>query len=475
MTMHKYFLIFLYTLMITLTSWSQDKWSLERCIQRAIDNNIQLKQNKVQTDQAALTLQQSKLNQLPSLSGSSGYSFNFGRNVDPLTNSYKSEVFSGNNWGISSGALLYGGGQIRTNIALNNSLLEERKLRNQQSLNEVQLNVVLAFMNILFEEERLNNSQAQLAISQSALERMMRLIQAGAQPENARYDLEAQIALNEQSVVGSENNLTQALLSLKTLLLLDADYNLVIERPEIEIPTDVDPDIFTFADVYRSALNTQPSMQADEWLLKSSQLAINLAKTQLQPTLSLGGSVNTAYSNKGLRVVGTSTVRQPFDAIFNNDKYTFEVESTIPITDKSSYWQQFSDNLGYGLGLNLNIPIYNRGSVRTRIKSAELDLNSTALQVEQNKENLKATIQRAIADAKASKRAFNAAQKTLDAQKISYENIQKRLDLGSANTYELIEAKNRFDSAANSLIINKYDYLFRLKVIDYYLGKPLKI
>lgn len=472
--MRRYFIVFSYVLM-SLTVWSQDKWSLERCIQRALDNNIQLKQNKVQADQAALTLHQSKLNQLPSLSGSSGYSFNFGRNVDPLTNSYKSEVFSGNNWGLSSGALVYGGGQLRTNIALNQSLLEERKLRNQQSQNDIQLNVVLAFMNILFEEERLNNSRAQLAISQNALERMMRLIQAGSQPENARYDLDAQIALNEQTVIGSENNLTQALLNLKTLLLLDADYNLVIERPEVDIPADVDPDVYTFSDVYQSALNTQPSMQADELLIKSSKLAINLAKTQLQPTLSLGGSVNTAYSNKGLHIVGTSSVRQPFEAFFNNDKYTFEVESTIPITEKASYWQQFSDNLGYGLGVNLNIPIYNRGSVRTRIKSAEMDLTTTTLQVEQNKENLKSTIQRAIADAKASKRAYNAAQKTLEAQKISYENIQKRLDLGSANTYELIEAKNRFDSAANSLIINKYDYLFRLKVIDYYLGKPLKI
>lgn len=473
--MHKCILVFLLVTSIISASWSQEKWSLERCIQRALDNNLQLKQNKVLADQSALNLRQSKNNQLPSLSGSSNYSFNFGRNVDPLTNSYKSEVFGGNNWGLSSGALLYGGGQIRTNIALNNSLLEEQKLRNQQSENDVQLNVVLAFMNILFEEERLNNSRAQLTISQSALERMLRLIQAGSQPENARFDLDAQIALNEQSVISSENNLAQALLNLKTLLLLEADYNLTIERPLVEIPSDVDPDVYTFTEVYQAALGTQPSIRADEWRLKSSKLSVDLAKTQLQPTLSLGGSINTAYSNKGKRIVGTSTVLQPFDAFFNNQKYTFEVENIIPITAKSSYWQQLSDNLGYGIGLNLSVPIYNRGSVRTRIKSAELDYTSSTLQVDQNKENLKSTIQRSIADAKASKRAYQAAQKTLEAQQISFDNIQRRLDLGSANTYELIEAKNRLDSAANSLIINKYDYLFRLKVIDFYLGKPLKI
>lgn len=187
--------------------------------------------------------------------------------------------------------------------------------------------------------------------------------------------------------------------------------------------------------------------------LRSAETGVDIASANFYPQLSLFGSVDTRFSTEGRRLV-----------------------STNPITfDDSPYFNQLEDNLGQSVGLSLRIPIYNNHTTKINVQRAELGITNAQITAERNKQNLKVDIQNSIANAKAAKKQLDAAQRTRDALRIAYENAEKRLNLGAVNTFQLTTAKNNLDNSEVDYIIAKYDYLFKLKIVDFYQGKPITL
>jgi len=461
---------------------AQETWSLEKCVNHALSNNINIAQAKIGQRFAQLDEDQARHAKYPNFNAGGGMNLNLGRSVDPVTNDFVSETFFSNNFSLNSGVVLYNGGRIKNS-------LKQAKINNQsasfdvaQSERDMALLVANNYLNVIFAKENLKIVNSQLDLSKEQLAQLEKLIAAGTRPQNEALNLEAQIALNEQNILAAENSIATALLNLKQLLRITEDIDVVI--PEGDIPLKSDPEILTVEEIYASALNTQPSIRAADLDLESAAVGVEIAESALMPSLSAGGSIGTNYSNKGIVVDGFNTVLIENDFAIDNpaiinligqDFITLGAEQQIPIIRDQPYFNQIRDNLFYGVGLNLNIPIYNNLINKTNIERAKLNIETTELVNAQLKDNLQTQVMQALVDARTAKFQVEASQKSYDALQAAFANTKRKYDLGAVNTYDYIDAKNQLDIAQLNLIIAKYDYIFKTKVIDFYMGHPLNL
>jgi outer membrane protein len=454
---------------------AQESWSLERCVTYATQNSLSVKQAQNGVRNAELSLKQGQFNRLPNLNSSISGGYQFGRTIDPTTNEFKTESIGFNSYSISAGALVYGGNQVNNTIKQSRIDLEAAQLDARAAANNVALSVAGSYLSILLAEEQLENANKQREQTQRQLDQTDKLIQAGQLPENDRLDILAQLALNEQNIIDAQNLVNINYLVLKQLMVVDPAVDFRIERPEVAIPSDANPDGFSLESVFSTALTTQPQVKATDLRIQSANLSIQLARANMLPTLTVFGSINSNYSTLGQSITGFSTIRIPQTVYINDVPTTFEFDSQVPLLEKTGFGKQFKDNFGQSLGVSLSIPIYNNhrnsiGMERMRIAALNAELSD-----KQVRQQLKSDVQRAIADSRSAKLSYEAAQRSVNAAQVAYDNAQKRFTLGAINTLQLTTAGNNLDQAKVNLIRSKYQYLFNIKVVDFYMGRELKL
>ncbi len=462
-------------LIVSVLASAQESWSLEQCVRYAQQNSLSVKQAQTTIQTNELNLKQSRFNRLPNLSASTTYGWNFGLSLNPLTNTL-SNVSSGfNSIGLSGGVTVFGGNQINNGIKQDKLSLEASRLDAADIVNTISLDVATAYLNILLGQEQLEIAQQQLSISQVQLDQIERLIRAGARAENERYDLLAQIARNEQSIIQAQNTIDASYLSLKQAMNLDPNTDITIQRPQVNVPADANPDRFVLNEVFTTALGTQPQIRANELRVEAAQTGVDVAKGALLPTLSLFGNLDTRFSTEGIRITGTSIERVEQTVFLDNTPVTFGFDQEINTFDDNPYFDQLRENFGQNFGLNLRIPIFNNLSNRINVQRAQVNILSSEVQNQQGRQLLKTNIQQAIANARAAKRSYDAALKAVESSQIAFDNAQKRFDLGAINSLEYTTARNNLDQAQVSLVQAKYQYVFNVKVVEFYLGKEIKI
>lgn len=478
--MNKYlFLFFLSSLGFSLQA--QD-WTLERCVQYALENNISVKQAELTARNADLSLDQNKYNRLPSVSASSSAGYNFGRTINPTTNSFENTRIGFNNLSVSANVNLFAGGRINHQIKQSGFDVQAAQQDAKNRQQQIALSVATNYLNALLGLEQLANAQTQLRQSQDQLERTQRLINAGQLPKNARLDLEAQVARNEQLVVDAQNAVDLSHLNLKQLLQLDATKDFQLDQPVIEIAEDMLVSEFNVEEVYQAALNTQASIAAAEARVASSQAGEKVAKSAYLPSLSAFGSLSSIYSSTAL------DFNNP-----NTDNAMLTAQTPVPVTiggvdqqatfyqvegitfPKQSYGDQLDQNFGQSVGLNLSIPIYSNhrnkiGVERARLNTLQSELNST-----QAKDQLKVDIQNAVTSFRAARNSYLAAERSLAAAQAALDDAQRRFDLGAINSFEFNNAVNNLDIARIESTRAKYQLLFNLKVVEFYQGKNLNL
>ncbi len=458
---------------------SQEVWSLEKCIQKAVDNSLSMEQADAGLKGAKLSSEESKNARLPTLNGSYNGDVNFGRTVDPTTNSFTNETRLSNSVGVFGNVTLYNGGRIKNTIRQSGFNEDAARADKENIASVLALQVAEAYLNILFAEEQLENAKKQLEQTKNQLAQTDKLIQAGTLPRADRLDILATIAGNEQVIVTQENNVDLNYLTLKQLMTLEPDFDLTIERPTVIISNSEDPESFVLRNIYNKAYNNQPIIKAGNIRLKSAELGIAIAKALRIPTVSLSGSMNSFWSDKALDFTnGNELPREtspPQAVLIDGAGATLNTFFTPVVYPERSYFGQLSDNFGQGLGLDIRIPIYNANQTNIAIQRAELNIISQRITNTQNEQQLKTDIQRAIAAAKAAAKQYEASQKTVSALQEAYKNTEKRYELGAINTFEFTSSKNRLDQAEVDLIIAKYNYLYTLKVVDFYEGNKITL
>lgn len=459
---------------------AQEIWSLERCILYAQENNLTVKQAQANVNTALLSEKQAKTARLPNVGAQINVGEQFGRTIDPVTNLFSSVNNGYNSIGISAGMSLFNGGQIHHSVKQAGWDAQAAQADADQTVNDLSLQIAQAYLNILLAEEQLQNAQKRVSQSSDQLNVTQKLIDAGNLPMADKYNILAQIAQGEQAAVQAQNSVDLGYLSLKQLLQLEPDYDLQIERPVITVPTDANPDEMALTPVYTTAVGTQPNIRAADFRIKSAEEGIYVAKSAYWPSVSLGLNMSTNYSSTYRLPEGINRIPSPpFTALIDGESRTVQVvgdSMLVPYNVRTiDYFDQLDQNFGQSIGVTINIPIYQNGSVRLNVERARLNVINAQLQQNQVQQQLKNDIQTAIANARAGRRQLDAAQKTFDATKIAFENTEKRHQLGAVNTLDLTTARNNLDISENDLSVAKYDYLFRLKLLDFYLGKPITL
>lgn len=454
---------------------AQQRWSLQQCVEYATKNNLSIKQAQNQIKTAALTLKQNQANRLPQINASVSGGVQFGRTIDPTTNSFNSQSITSNSLSLSGGVPVYNGGQIKNNILQSRIDIEAITYDAKTTANTLALNVAANYLNVLLAEEQLTIARTQLEQSRLQLAQTEKLIEAGSRPRNERLDALSQVALNEQTVVDAENQVTLNYLALKQLMLLDPAQDLQIEHPEITIPANANPEAFVVEEIYNGALGTQPQILAGQKRRESALIGIDLAKAGMLPSLSLFGNLNSYASSRAYNY-GVQSRRILQTAFFNGQPITFEVESQIPVQLNRQAWtDQINQNFGQSVGVQLSIPIFNNNRNRINMERARIVVDGVDLTNEQAKQQLKTDIQTAVASARAARRSYLATQAAEAASRLALESAQQRFEIGAANQLDFNTARNNLTNAQINLTRAKYQYIFNLKQVEFYQGRQITL
>ncbi len=452
----------------------QENWSLERCINYAQQNSISMRQAENNIRAAELNERQSVFDRLPSLNASMRGGLQFGRTIDPTTNTFRNDQLLSNSFSLDAGITLFDGNRINNNIKRNRLDLQAAEYDAQANADILALNIANAYLQILLAEEQLANAEKQLELSQNQLERTIRLIEAGSLPINERYQIESQVALDQQAIIEARNSVDIGYLNLRQLMELPPDEVLRIEAPELEIPS-VDPDNFTFREVYQQALNVRPEIKVAELQLESAEVGRDIARANFFPTLNFFGSLNTNYSNQSRRQTGSETVLVPQTLIIEDMPVDVLFEQEFPTFSESPYFSQLNDNFGQSLGLNLSIPIYNNHRNKIGVEQAELNALNTQLNNLQVRQQLQQDVQNAIANAKAAQRSYQASRLAVASAEASFENAEKQFQAGAIDSYAYFDAQNNLDQAQVNLLRAKYQYVFNVIQVQFYQGQQITV
>ncbi|PHI21240.1 hypothetical protein CEQ90_04270 [Lewinellaceae bacterium SD302] len=475
--------IYLLTLAFVLASnvaqAQNNQWTLEKSVAYALQNNLQVRQLDIQREQAEAQLTANRLSRLPNVGANLGYGIQLGRTIDPTTNSFEQQNITFSNVSVSAQATIYNGGRINNSIKQAKLDAQAAGLEADATANDVALSVANAYLTVLLAREQLSNARAQLQLTADQLEQTDAGIQAGSLPESQRFDLVAQQAANQRTIIDLENQVRIALVNLQINMQLDPSDDFNIITPNLEI-TDRDlVEDYSYEEVYLSATQTQPDIKAAELRSQSSAYSEKIARSGYLPTLSIGASLNSNYSSLG-READTSNVSiipgPEVPVLINGVPTTIsEFQLTgLEFRDKS-YFDQINENFGQSVSLNLNVPIYSQGRNNLAVQQAKLQKLGADLQKEQAVNNLKNEVIIALTDLRGARQAYEAAETSLDASTRSYEVTKRRFDLGAANNLDLITATNRLDQARIEMTRAKYQLIFNQQVIEFYLGRPLSL
>ncbi len=446
--------------------------SLEQCIDQAWKNNLQLKQQQLSVDLARQNLTQSKAALLPSLNASATHAYNFGRTIDLFTNEFATSSVLSNNFSVSSGANLFSGFQVHNTIRQNKLDLEAGKLDLEKSYNDVALMVASAYLQILFSTELVSNVSNQVEITRQQVDRTSKLVDAGTLPRGALLTVQAQLATEELQLVNARNQLDLSYLNLKQILFLPEEEIFSIEIPQIEIEIQ-EENPYTPLQVYRVAVQEQPQVKSAELRILSAERTLAIARGGRSPMLSLRGSYGTGYSGAQREVTDVLITEPKRIGLTESGEIVYGPGFDY-VSRVKPFSNQLKDNLNRSLGFFLTVPIFNNYQINANIGRSRIGLENARLQNQIVREQLFQTIQQAHADASAAMKRYIATNKNVLALQESFRYTQQRFDVGMVNSIEFNDAKNRLSAAQSELLQAKYEYVFRMKILDFYMGEPLK-
>ncbi|MFH2143353.1 MAG: TolC family protein [Bacteroidota bacterium] len=460
-------------------SYSQKIWTLEECINYALENNIQIKQQKLNYDYSRNSYTQSKANVLPNLNGSIGENLNWGRYIDPYTNEFTDNNNNSMNLGLSSTVVLFNGFQNINTIKQNEYKLLASIEDIEKMKNDISMNIAAAYLQILYYKDMLLVAQNQVETTNFQIERTIKMVEAKSLPEGSLLEIQAQVAGEELQVITNQNQLDIAYLTLTQLLDLDtvAGFEILIpEFPDLNVQTIN----FSIEDIYKESLEKMPQIRSAEYNLKSAEKGLSIAKggrsPRLSTTLSWGTGYSSAYENYFITdssmVITTSGFTQIGTETYN--VYSYYPQITYG-SEKREFGEQLKNNRSTSLGFNLSIPIFNGLQTHTSISNAKISLLNSQYTLQLQKDQLYKDIQQKYTDVLAALKKYYSTKKALESLQTSFAYTKDKYEVGMVNFVDFNIAKNNLAKTSSDLLQAKYDYIFKTKILDFYRGIPIKL
>jgi outer membrane protein len=473
-------------LAIAINAKAQEKWDLRKCVEYAMANNISVKQTDLQSKLSELQLRQSKLGLYPSLSLGGNTGLSSGRNQDPVSFSLITQSYLSANMQLQSSAELFNWFSKRNTILANQWEAEAAKVNTDKLKNDIALTIANAYLQILLTKEQENIAGVQLKQSQAQLINTRKLVNAGSLPELNAAELEAQVARDSATYISARGNTQQSILNLKAGMSLDAATAFDIEVPPVEkIPVENIADLQPEA-VYVSAIANLPQQRANDFKLKAAEKSSLAAQGAMKPTLSAFGSLGSRYAN----FFNVPNYDRIFTGRYNanglktldpagnplNNVGSPEISQVKNGTIKSeAFFLQLDQNFNQSVGLSLNIPIFNGNSLRTAYQRSKINIQNLQFQKQADNLKLKQDIYQAYNSATVALEKFNAGKKSVAAAERSFSFAQKRYDVGMLTLLELLTNQNNLTRAKLENVLNQFDYVFKMKVLEFYKGQGLKL
>ncbi len=423
----------------------QEKWSLQECIDYAISNNIQIKQQELNKNYNENLASQARSDRLPNLNGSLSNNYNFGRSLT-YDNTYQNVNSMQANGYLASDITLWNGFIISNTVKMRELDLHAAIYDLQKIKDDIVLHTTAAYLEILFAEELVSVSEAQIEVTTQQIDRTRKLVDAGSLARGALLEIEAQLAREELQLVNDQNRARLAYLNLYQFLELPVEKSFQIEKPKLpEIKANMT--MTNSFDVFKNAINSRPEIKAAQLRAESARRQLSIARGSRFPVLSAGANYYNLY----------------------NDKYTDRNGNLIGFSD------QLSNNKRYAAGLTLNIPLFNRFRVHNDISNASLQVQDYEYRLQSTRNVLRKDIEQAYTNALAALNKYISSEKAVESMEESFRYTEEKFNVGIINTVEYNQSKNFLNAAKSELLQARYEYIFRTKILDFYNGVPIEL
>ena len=435
--MKKLFL-FLFSLSMGLVS-AQKKWSLLEAVTYATENNLNVIQSRINEDLSANDLEYAGNQWLPTASGYFDNSLTIGSNHPMINKGY--QQYS-NSLGLNSSITIYNGGLLNLNKERASLLVESSKYQTESVINDISLMVVNYYLNVMLSRELLEIAEGNLSIMEQQLDRSQKLFDAGSIARADLVQAEANVAQEKKNLADAKIEVERALFNLATLLQLP-DYR-EFDVEIVNVPDDISLGLYDLEEVVQTAYAQQPAVKKAETDLEVATTDIEIAETGFKPTITGTYNLGTNYAeyfNKGL--------------------------------ETEAWLSQWHDNITNVFGLSVNIPIFEKFNNKLNVQKAKISESLAQNTMEQQKQIIRENVQEAYFNANSSYQAFEAAKESVRSSEISADFAQRSFEAGKINIYDLNIAQNNLVTAQSQMAQAKYNFIFRMKVLDFYAGRPL--
>ena len=436
-------LLSIFAIGILGTASAQDTkvWTLKECVDYALENNISVKQSELDKDISIEDVKAAKWNFAPNLNASASQSYNFGSSIG-VSGARIPADFRSNSFSINSSVNLFDGFANVHTLKQARIGLEAQDAAILKMRNDISLNVVNSYLQILFAQEQLKVAESQIEISENEVKRVKQLVDAGVLPQGDLLNIKSTLAADKQSLIVAQNTLTITKLQLAQMLQLEA-----MSINVADVSVDVQNQAIlgnSVTAIYDKANSTFPEIKLAELNILSAEKSIKIARANYYPSLVLSFGMNTAYQHR---------------------------QSSVDVTP-FLFSDQIDDNFGQSINLSLNIPIFNRYQFRSNVNKSKVNYQKIQYNLESERLRLRETIQTAYTDAHASSKSYDAATTSVEAQTKAFDYAQERFSVGAINSFDFNQTKNNLVNAQSQLIQSKYDFMFKMKVLEFYFGVP---
>ena len=450
------------------------KYTLLECVNTALEKNIRVQQSEFDLEGADIDRGDAIGNFLPRINAQSQHIWNNGLSQNITNGLIENLTTQFSSFGGNLGVTLFSGKQNINQLARANLNIISRQYQLEDMKDDISLFVANSYLQVMFNKELEQVQRYQLEIVKKEFERTQLRISAGVQTEAEIFEIEANLASQEQALVQSENATRLSLISLAQSLLItdyenfdiaDVNFDVPLSQILLEKPKKI----------FEKSLTLRNDIKVAATNIEIAKTDIDLAKGALLPTLSAFYNYNTRISYSDRFIETGNFIETPIGIVKENGSLVVTQFPERAITDPLSFGDQFRQNDGHSYGLALNIPIFNGLSIKNNIKRRKLNLKRSETQFEQTKLDLENTINQAYNNAEGAFKFYEASKKTLKARKEAYLIAEKQFEAGVLNSYDFIQIKQRYDIAASDNVRAKYDYIFKLKVLEFYFGVEIVI
>ena len=435
---------------LSCLAFSQKKWSLQECVNYALENNLQVIQNTFNTKTQDNSLQIAKRQYLPSVSGNINNNASFGQGRDIFGNTSRNDNFS-NSANVGADILVYNNGRLEKNIRKTEFEVAASNFDLERIKNDISLQIAQQYLSVLLNREITKISESALGNADRLYKRAKITTEVGTTPQTILAEAEAALAREKQNVKTAEINTNRSLFALAMLLQLPDYKNFDIQ--EVPVENMLDAPLFTAENIIGKAYENQPQIKAAESRIKSAEAQTEITRTAFWPTVSANAGLGSSYFY----------LLSPQKDLNGN------------AIQQAGFFKQYKDNFGQQLGLAANIPIFNKGITRLQVEQSKINEDIAKTTLLQQKQQVLQNVQQAQFDAESNYEAYLAATEAEKSAKLALDFAEKSFAAGRSTIYDLNSARNNYANAQGSVAQAKYNYLFSMKLLNFYAGIPLSL